>query len=85
MLISIYEIFGRGTSSFRPAEQGFFDIAYAFSGKISAADVNEKRAQCSLKTVVKSKIYAMAMSLEHLANMYFTSEKVSADLEKKTL
>lgn len=84
VLISIYEILAAVLLLFALPNK-VFDIAYAFSGKISAADVNEKTRAVQFKTVVKSKIYAMAMSLEHLANMYFTSEKVSADLEKKDL
>ena len=84
VLISVYEILAAVLLLFALPKR-VFDVAYAFSGKISAADETEKKRAAQFKTVVKSKIYAMAMSLEHLADMYFTSEKTSADLEKKDL
>lgn len=84
VLISVYEILAAAFLLFVLPKR-MFDKAYAFSGKIKAADDTETERAVQFKTIVKSKILAMAVSLEQLANMYFTSEKPDSDMERKDL
>lgn len=84
VLISIYEIIA-AVFLLLVLPKRMFDSAYSFSGKLKNADDSETERALQFKTIVKTKIYAMSRSIERLADMYFTDEKLGGDLEKKDL